>query len=104
LGNSTPPVKAWREEAAYLLKQQSIIGKCVKGKFTIVIMWDEAKFQTRDVDNPGKPVLDLLQSLRIVENDSLCWKLTVGWGLAPSGARIELSAVDVSAIYNSIQG
>lgn len=78
----SPEYRRWHKQAyAELMLQKP--GRVV-GKFAAVI--DLGRVNRRcDADNRCKPILDLLKG-DVVEDDSLCERVSIGWSdLVPSG-------------------
>jgi Holliday junction resolvase RusA-like endonuclease len=48
-----------------------------------------------DVDNPIKPCLDLLHSMRITPDDRMCWHVSAGrsWHVAPGRAHVRVWSI-----------
>lgn len=64
----------------------------ISGRFAVHITLSD-KRRRGDADNRVKPVLDWLQQAAIIENDSLADSVSVSWGYAPEGCRVELTSV-----------
>lgn len=84
LGNSDPLVKEWRERCHGYVYEQGPL-KQLKGPYIIEIVWpisrwNEEKGGRFDADNKVKPLSDYIESLGIIQNDKLCWRLEAGWG------------------------
>jgi Holliday junction resolvase RusA-like endonuclease len=61
----------------------------ITGPFTAHIVLDRSR-RRGDCDNRVKPVLDILQSWGVIENDKLAEKVSVEWGVAPLGCRVTI--------------
>lgn len=61
----------------------------VKGRFAVIITLNEAK-RRGDADNRAKATMDFLQRAGVIENDKLADSVTIKWGYAPEGCRVEL--------------
>lgn len=87
--HDTPQYKAWKQEAFLCL-----LGKPkLAGAFHVHISIDQPDQRRRDLDNLIKPILDALQSSKVIENDALCERLTVEWSgtiVKPAHAHITL--------------
>jgi len=74
----SPEYKNWIQVAHWQLNQQKkIIGK-VDGKFRIHLLLSRSRASC-DLDNYIKPVLDVLQSYGVIENDKFCEESTQKW-------------------------
>lgn len=62
--------------------------KPIVGQFTALIV---VKPSNLDLDNNSKCVLDYLQSRNFIVNDSLCRRLVIEWGHAPTGCRVTIA-------------
>lgn len=49
------------------------------GPFSVHIMVNRPDNRARDIDNLCKPILDAVAASGLIENDSLCQKLTIEW-------------------------
>ena len=94
LGNEHPKVRQWRRSAdAHLLyTRQSNRLRLIGGLVTIDIWWDIQ--MVGDIDNRIKHLLDYLQRLNVITNDSRCRRLLVDYGTAPDGCRVRLRPWD----------
>jgi Holliday junction resolvase RusA-like endonuclease len=90
LGNEHPLVKQWRKSAdAYLLfTRQSKHLKLIDGTVMIEIIWSGQMIG--DIDNRIKHLLDYLQRLGVIANDSWCRRLLADYGTAPAGCRVRV--------------
>ena len=90
LGNEHPKVKQWRRHAdAHLIyTRQSKHLRAIEGPVCLDIWWDTQVLG--DVDNRIKHLLDYLQRLRIVTDDSQCRRLVAEFGIAPDGCRVRV--------------
>jgi len=68
--------------------RQSSRIRAIEGPVVIEICWDTQTLG--DIDNRIKHLLDYLQRLQIVSNDSHCRSLRVGFGTAPDGCRVRV--------------
>lgn len=68
--------------------------KPVKGPFHITVTLNNQK-RRGDADNRLKAVLDWLERVELIENDSLAESVLIRWGYAPEGCRVELSPAKV---------
>lgn len=99
LGNQSSKVQRWIRAADHHLMHhpaewRRIQAGAVKGPFLIDIIWDREQFGCLDIDNPVKVLLDYLERLQLIENDRLCWAMTVAFGTAPDGCRVRLRPWD----------
>ena len=63
----------------------------VKGAFVATITIDRhTRHVLSDIDNRGKPVLDLLQTHGVIENDHYCERVVIEWGEAKGGVVIRI--------------
>lgn len=63
----------------------------ITGRFTCEIILDQnERKRTGDLDNRIKATLDWLQSRELIRNDSDCDALSVRWGDAPHGCCVTL--------------
>lgn len=69
---------AWKQEAGWLVKTQ-LRGDRIAGPFDASIAILKTDNRRSDIDNRVKPVLDLLVSLGVVDDDSLCRRVTAKW-------------------------
>lgn len=69
----TPAYKAYEQEMFYLLPKKMVIPK---GKLFVKIRWAFSS-KASDIDNPIKPLLDILQK-KYGFNDKMIYKLEVG--------------------------
>jgi len=84
--------KAWIKSAHSFLMYTGGHKKQLKGHFTYHVYLDEnERGRTKDGDNfSSKAVLDLLQSVEVIENDNLADGGAWDWGEAPHGCRVVL--------------
>ena len=82
-----PKYKAWQNEAnaMYVIqKSEKTIGTPIKGPFEVHMTFSKSfRRKGADLDNRIKPVLDQMQKLGVIENDSLAEKVTATWGPVP---------------------
>lgn len=76
MGKSAAYAK-WLRDAGFVALAQH--QKPVKGPYKISIHAKRPEGQGPDLDNLIKPLNDLLQSLRLIENDKLCEMVTARW-------------------------
>lgn len=78
--HKTDKYKAWREEAAVIIKSQK--WKKITGKYAMrmVIKKDG---RMKDLSNYIKAPEDALVECGVIEDDSLCQALDVSWGTFP---------------------
>lgn len=63
----------------------------IKGPYTIDITIDRSKrHPLADIGNFEKVTQDALQACNVIENDKLCERVSIGWGLAGGGVEIEI--------------
>ena len=77
----TEDYKVWRRNATNVLEAQE--PPKLRGPFLIDITIGKPDQRRRDLDNLAKSVLDLLTSAGVIEDDSLCQRLSIGWGSEP---------------------
>lgn len=79
-----PKYMAWQNEANGMFLQQKsakTIGTPIVGPFEVHLTFSKDKRRKgSDLDNRVKPVLDQMQKLGLIENDSLAEKVTATWG------------------------
>jgi Holliday junction resolvase RusA-like endonuclease len=91
LGNFSPVVLRWREQAdAYLLLRRPYLR--IKGPYELLVKFPIDEFTLFDADNCLKALSDWLQRVEIIENDRYARRLVVEWGEAPVGCRIRVRA------------
>lgn len=82
-----PKYKAWQNEANGMYQEQKAaktIGTPIAGPFEVHLTFSVKKRRKgSDLDNRVKPVLDQMQKLGVIENDSLVEKVTACWGPVP---------------------
>jgi crossover junction endodeoxyribonuclease RusA len=82
-----PKYKAWQAEANGMFMQQKAaktVGTPIVGPFEVHLTFsDKKRRKGSDLDNRVKPVLDQMQKLGVIENDSLAEKVTACWGPVP---------------------
>lgn len=79
----SPEYRRWREVANLMLTAQwtELRKQKITGNFTCEIVLDKSRrVGTIDADNRIKPVLDMLQSAGVIENDAKADKTSVEWG------------------------
>ena len=69
---------AWCTEAGWEARRQRA-GR-VEGPYALYITACRPDARRRDLDNIAKPVSDALKTAGVIEDDSLCQKLTMSWG------------------------
>lgn len=77
----TKEYKAWQEHGIYLLKGQYGLS----GKFHVKIKWYKKTVASTDIDNPVKPVVDLLVKSGVIPDDRYIYKLEVEKHKTPEG-------------------
>lgn len=83
----TAEYKRWARDAGWSFNGCGAI----LGDFTAIITIDRAKVRKgSDLDNRAKGILDLLVTHKIVEDDSKLVSLTIRYGDAPKGLRVEV--------------
>jgi Holliday junction resolvase RusA-like endonuclease len=96
LGNKSPAVKAWTAEADYQLYAARAARRGTPSEIVPMKGLFEAQFifqrssRGGDIDNRVKPLLDWLQRVGLIENDSMCECLICGRGRTPLGVRVRL--------------
>ena len=84
--------KAWIKDAGWELKRQKP-GK-ISGKFIVRMLFGRPDKRKRDLDNLAKPVLDLLKSCKVIEDDSLTDTIIMRWIDGPGKVMVYLWPVD----------
>jgi crossover junction endodeoxyribonuclease RusA len=86
-----PRYKAWRKEAGWTMKVEGNFTR-IDVPFSAILLLSPPNKSRRDLDNIIKPVLDLLQDLQWIKNDSLCQELTVKWDKSlPVGVTVTIA-------------
>ena len=88
--------RAWLANAKNFMLYTGGGKQRLKGHFTYKVILDETeRGRTRDGDNfASKAILDLLQSVEVIENDKLADSGSWAWGIAPHGCRVVLTAAE----------
>jgi len=73
----TDAYNAWREAAGYAIVQQG--RKRLSGPVSLAIALVRPDKRRRDIDNALKPILDLLVSMGVIEDDSLVQRISIQW-------------------------
>lgn len=82
--------KAW----ASLAQFDYVPSRTLSGDFSVVITLNRARIRKgSDIDNRIKAILDMLVTNRVVEDDSRCVSVTIRYGEAPKGVRVEVASV-----------
>lgn len=91
--------KAWLAEAhvAWLQQRSKLSVKSIRGWYRITILANPPDRRLRDLGNLEKAVSDFLQSIMVVENDSLAGDIHQKWDLA--GTPTNSVAVTVSPLH-----
>lgn len=73
--------KAWTAEAhiAWLQQRLQLSVKSVKGWYSITILAHPPDKRQRDLGNLEKVVSDFLQTVGVIENDSLAGRIELEW-------------------------
>jgi crossover junction endodeoxyribonuclease RusA len=69
---------AWKKHAEWAVVGQ-VKGKNITGEYTLEIVAVKPDKRRRDLGNLEKAVSDLLQKVKIIEDDYLCQKITMQW-------------------------
>lgn len=81
--------KAW----ASLAEWDYRASRTLSGDFSVVITLDRGRIRKgSDIDNRIKAILDMLVTNRVVEDDSRCVSITIRYGEAPKGVRVEVAS------------
>jgi hypothetical protein len=92
LGNRSPVVKVWvRDADAHFISQMKNLRNII-GPYEIEITWSAMRRGISDIGNREKALSDWLQRVGLVENDRMCERMTLLWGVAPEGCRVRLRA------------
>lgn len=84
---------AWLNSAGWTAKTQR--PGSVKGPFKLSIHAARPDKRRRDIDNLIKPTLDLMQHLRVVEDDSDCELVSARWVTIGEGVTIIIEQAGV---------
>lgn len=82
--------KVWKRVADKLYLANKRKWKPVRGHFKANVVIDISNRGKTDIDSRVKALLDWLQRVELIENDSLCDGLHIDWGHAPLGISVEL--------------
>lgn len=80
-------VKSWEWDAGWQIRKQKK-GKMLEGRITMAIHFFYSR--DRDIDNGLKVLLDLMQHLRVYENDKQIVFLTVAKSQDTKNPRVEI--------------
>jgi crossover junction endodeoxyribonuclease RusA len=61
------------------------------GHVTVVYTFARPDKRKRDLGNLEKAVSDILVKMGVIQDDSFIQKITLQWGKAPMGCRVELA-------------
>lgn len=78
----------WLHCAGWELLQQH--PKKIKGPYKLSIMAVRPDKRTRDIDNLIKPVSDLLQTHKVIRNDSDCEMISARWVTTGQGVHVRI--------------
>lgn len=73
----TPRYRAWLTDAGWQLEKQKPLAMC--GDIGVEISARRPDKRKRDIDNLAKPILDLLVTHRVIEDDSDIQRLFLNW-------------------------
>jgi crossover junction endodeoxyribonuclease RusA len=91
----SPEYRAWITEAGHLLNLQK--PKPITGRAKVLITAVRPDKRKRDIANLEKPILDLLVTHKILEDDSLVESLTLEWVSDNlSGVSITITPLDIA--------
>lgn len=81
----------WIKQAdGFLLAQKrELKGSAIKGPFELRLTISD-RDRRGDLDNRLKTILDFCQRVNLISNDKHAEKITLQWGRAPEGCRVEL--------------
>lgn len=79
---------AWKKECDGLYLVNKAHWKRVPGSIDITMIFDQTRRKRSDLDNRFKALLDWLQRVDLIENDSLVDRIEAMWGYAPEGCRV----------------
>lgn len=83
---------AWKGEADKVALAQKPLPR-IAGRFSARLVLDTARRRSNtDADNRVKVVMDWLQRVEVITNDSQADRVSVEWGEAPEGCRVYLEA------------
>jgi len=68
----------WRKHAEWAVAQQ-VKGKKITGEYTLEIAAVKPDKRRRDLGNLEKAVSDLLQKVKVIEDDYLCQNIHMRW-------------------------
>jgi crossover junction endodeoxyribonuclease RusA len=76
--HSSPKYTAWKKQAEWAVAGQ-VKGKSITGEYTLEIVAVKPDKRRRDLGNLEKAVSDLLQKVKVIENDHLCQEIHMKW-------------------------
>lgn len=85
----TPRYRGWLDVAGWEIATQRPAK--IAGPYALTI-WLERPKRRRDLDNAIKGLSDLLTQQRVIEDDSLCQKLSAEWSNQIKGVRIMVAS------------
>lgn len=68
----------WRKHAEWAVSTQ-VKGKGIKGEYTLEILAVKPDKRRRDLGNLEKAISDLLQHVKVIEDDYLCQDIHIAW-------------------------
>lgn len=87
---ASPTYRKWMKTCLMMCFETRWHKTPIKGPFEVLITLDSTK-RRGDADNYTKAPIDFLHRSGITEDDRLCEKLGVEWGLAPMGCRVTVT-------------
>lgn len=91
---STPRYKDWQREAKEYITEQAN-GAIINGPFTVSVTAARPDKRKRDLDGILKPLLDILQSCGVIENDEHCELISARWVTSGDGVAIRVEPAGV---------
>lgn len=89
--------KTWKRVADTYYLAHKRDWQPVHGHFRISLVLDIKHRGRTDIDSRMKALLDWLQRVELIENDSLCDGINVRWGRVSEGCRVEIRPVSIDS-------
>jgi crossover junction endodeoxyribonuclease RusA len=74
----SPEYAAWRKQAEWAVAGQ-VKGKKIAGEYTLEITAVKPDKRRRDLGNLEKAISDILQHVKVIEDDYLCQEIHIRW-------------------------
>lgn len=86
----TDRYKTWITAAGWEMKGRRL--PRLTGPYVLTMLCERKKGRRRDLSNLVKAIEDFLVTHRVIEDDSLCQKITLEWSSAVKGCRVFVDA------------